>query len=75
MEEFDRDYCHIHPDAILRYWTTSDMILKIHSDVSYLTEAKAHSHARSHSYLGNKDDNKPEQENGAPSPNPQSWKK
>ena len=36
------DYLATHPDATLRYWA-SDMILNIHSDASYLSEAKAKS--------------------------------
>ena len=36
------DYCHTHPDAKLRYHA-SDMILNIHSDASYKSEAKAQS--------------------------------
>ena len=34
------DYCHTHPDAKLRYHA-SDMIIHIHSDASYNSEAKA----------------------------------
>jgi hypothetical protein len=58
------DYCHTHPDAILRY-RASDMILKIHSDASYLSEAKARSRAAGHFYLGDKQTNAPERDNGA----------
>ena len=46
------DYCHTHPDAKLRYHA-SDMILHIHSDASYNSEAKARSRAVGHFYLGN----------------------
>jgi hypothetical protein len=42
------------------------MVFKIHSDTSYLfSEAKAHSHADGHFYLGNKPSNTPEENNGA----------
>ena len=57
------DYCHTHPDATIRY-RASDMILKIHSDASYLSEAKARSRARGHFYMGDKPSNRPEQSNG-----------
>ena len=46
------DYCHTHPDAKVRYHA-SDMILHIHSDASYNSEAKARSRAGGHFYLGN----------------------
>ena len=46
------DYCHIHLDSKLRYHA-SDMILCIHSDASYNSEAKARSRAGGHFYLGN----------------------
>ena len=36
------DYCATHPQAILQY-RQSDMILKIHTDSSYLSEPKARS--------------------------------
>ena len=58
------DYCHTHPNAILRY-RASDMILKIHSDASYLSEPKARSRAGGHFYLGDKPSNTPERNNGA----------
>ena len=45
------DYCATHPSAKLRY-TASNMILKIHSDASYLSEAKARSRVGGHFYLG-----------------------
>jgi hypothetical protein len=48
------NYCHTHPDAALRYHA-SDMILKIQSDASYLSEPKARSRAAGHFYMGNKD--------------------
>jgi hypothetical protein len=43
--------CATHPDAILRY-EKSDMILTIHSDVSYLSESKARSRAGGFFYMG-----------------------
>ena len=45
------DYFHTHPDAKLRYHG-SDMILHIHSDASYNSEAKARSQDGGHFYLG-----------------------
>jgi hypothetical protein len=57
------DYCATHPDAVLRYMA-SDMILKVHSDGSYLSETKARSRAGAHFYLGNNND-KLEINNGA----------
>jgi len=41
------------------------MILRIHSDASYLSEAQARSRAGGHFYLGDKPSNKPEKGNGA----------
>ena len=58
------DYCATHPDAVLRY-RASDMILKIHSDSSYLNELKARSRSGGHLYLGDKADNKSDVNNGA----------
>jgi hypothetical protein len=40
-----------HPDAIIRYHA-SDMILSIHSDVSYLSAPKACSQAGGYFFLG-----------------------
>jgi hypothetical protein len=40
------------------------MILKIHSDASYLSEAKARSCAGGHFYMGDKPSNQPERGNG-----------
>jgi hypothetical protein len=48
------NYCATHPDAKLRY-QSSDMILKVHSDASYLSESKARSRAAGHFYMGNKE--------------------
>jgi hypothetical protein len=51
------NYAAMHPDAILRY-RSSDMLLKIHSDASYLSETQARSRAGGLFYLG--DENEPE---------------
>jgi hypothetical protein len=47
------DYLATHPDATLRYHA-SDMILHIHSDVSYLSVSNAQSHLGGLFFLGNK---------------------
>ena len=47
------DYVTTHPDAILTF-NASNMILNIHSDVSYLTEPKARSRAGGHFFLSKK---------------------
>ena len=57
------DYCHTHPDATIRY-RASDMILKMHSDASYLSEAKARSRAGGHFHLGDKANTQHERRNG-----------
>jgi hypothetical protein len=59
------DYAATHPDAIIRYTRARDMILKIHSDASYLSAPKAHSRHAGHFYLGDKATNAPERNNGA----------
>ena len=46
------DYCHTHPNSKVWYHA-SDMILHIHSDASYNSEAKSRSRAGGHFYLGN----------------------
>ena len=46
------DYCHTHPNSKIRY-TQSNMILKLHSDASYLSEPLARSRVGGHFYLGN----------------------
>jgi hypothetical protein len=43
-------YCAAHPNAVIRY-TTSGMILHLHSDASYLSKAKARSRAGSIFFL------------------------
>jgi hypothetical protein len=45
------DYCSTQPEATIRYYA-SDMQLKIHSDVSYLSEPKAKSRIGGYFYLG-----------------------
>eukprot|EP00957_Ditylum_brightwellii_P096198 7328406-Ditylum_brightwellii.AAC.1 len=56
------NYCYTHPDATLRF-LASNMILTLHSNVSYLSEKKSHSRAAGHFYLIKKDDK--EYNNGA----------
>jgi hypothetical protein len=57
------DYCATNPNATLRFHA-SDMILKGHSDASYLNASKARSRVGGHFYLGNLA-SKPECHNGA----------
>ena len=57
------NYCATHPDAKIRY-RASDMILHIHSDASYLTEAEARSRAGGHHFLSDKPNPKPALPNG-----------
>ena len=45
------NYCSKHTDATLQY-KASGMILKSHSDVSYLSESQAKSRAGGYFYLG-----------------------
>ena len=56
------DYCATHPNTTIRF-SASDMILKIHSDASYLTESHTRSCFGGYFYLGNHKNNKPN--NGA----------
>ena len=56
------DYCASHPNGSVRYHA-SDMILKLHSDSSYLNAVGARSRQGGHLYLGNK--SKPDILNGA----------
>jgi hypothetical protein len=49
------DYCITHPDAEFRFHS-SDMVLQVSSDISYLSEPEAHSRTGGHFYLGNNDD-------------------
>ena len=45
------DYCAIHPNAKICFHT-SDMVLNIHSDASYLNAPEARSHIGGHYFLG-----------------------
>ena len=56
------NYCASHPDGAIRY-QASNMILKLHSDSSYLNAVGARSRQGGHLYLGNK--SKPDILNGA----------
>ena len=58
------DYCATHPDTKIRF-KASDMILRIHSDASYLSEPNARSRAGGYFYLGNKQEQPHELPNGA----------
>jgi hypothetical protein len=59
------DYLMMHPNATVCFHT-SGMILNIHLDVSYLSEANAHSRACGHFFMGWKPDpTKPIKLNGA----------
>ena len=49
------DYCASHPDDSIRYYA-SNMVLKLHSNSSYLNAIGAHSRQGGHIYLGNKTD-------------------
>lgn len=49
------DYVATHPNATVKY-KASDMILAVHSDASYLSEAKARSRSGGHFYLTNQND-------------------
>jgi hypothetical protein len=50
------NYCATHPDAIVRYYS-SDMIIWIESDASYLSETKARSRATGYHCLSSKPTN------------------
>jgi hypothetical protein len=59
------DYLATHPDATVRFHA-SNMILNIHSDASYLSEANTHSRACGHFFMGwRADPTKPTKLNGA----------
>jgi hypothetical protein len=45
------NYCNMHPETKIRYHA-SDMILRIHSDASYLSENEANSRAGGFFYMG-----------------------
>ena len=49
-------YAALHPNATIKFYK-SDMILKIHSDTSYLSERQGRSCTGGHFYLGNREDN------------------
>ena len=49
------DYCATHPASTIRYHS-SDMVLKLHSDSSYLNAVGARSRQGGHFFLGNKSD-------------------
>ena len=55
-------YASSHPNATIKL-CKSDMILKIHSDASYLSERQGRSRAGGHFYLGNREDT-PDPPNG-----------
>ena len=48
-------YAASHPNASIKFYK-SNMILKIHSDTSYLSECQGRSRAGGHFYLGNQED-------------------
>ncbi len=59
------DYLATHPDATVRFHA-SDMIMNVHSDASYLSEANEHSRACGHFFMEWKaDPTKPIKLNGA----------
>jgi hypothetical protein len=59
------DYLATYLDATVHFWA-SNMVMNIQSDVSYLTEPKARSHACSHFFMGSlPQDGKPIKINGA----------
>ena len=45
------DYMHTHPNAVIRF-RSSDMVLNVHSDASYLTASRARSRAGGYFFLG-----------------------
>jgi hypothetical protein len=49
------NYLATHPNATVRFYT-SDMILKVHSNSSYLSKANAHSCTCAHFFMGWKQD-------------------
>ena len=49
------DYCATHSNAIFRFHA-NNMILKIHSDASYLSETEARSRVGGYFFLGNKNE-------------------
>ena len=58
------DYLATHPNAKVRFHA-SDMIMNVHSDASYLSEANARSRASGHFFMGSlPSDNQPIRLNG-----------
>jgi hypothetical protein len=57
------NYCATHPDAVIRFHA-SDMVLHVHSDASYLSEAHARSRAGGYFFLSDQ----PTDPNVAPLP-------
>jgi hypothetical protein len=58
------NYCHTHPESKIRYHS-SDMILHINSDTSYLSEDEAKSRAGGFFYMGNATKHQKNLTNGA----------
>jgi hypothetical protein len=58
------NYCATNPNAILRY-SASDMILRMHSDGSYLSKTRARSRAGGHFFMGSTNYNDSKENNGA----------
>jgi hypothetical protein len=58
------NYCNTHPETKIRYHT-SEMILHIHSEASYLSENEAKSRAGGFFYMGNATKNDKKLTNGA----------
>jgi hypothetical protein len=58
------NYCASHPEATVRF-SASKMILNVHSDASYLTEAEARSRAGGHYFMSDTVQTTPKQHNGA----------
>ena len=59
------NYAATHPNATIRF-TSSDMMLIIHSDASYLSESKSRSRAGGHFFLGSEIDINPANTNKRP---------
>jgi len=64
------NYCTSHPDAIICYHA-SNMVLWTHSNASYLTAPKGHSHAAGYSFLSLQPTSPPTSANPAPPDNGQ----
>ena len=60
------NYAATHPDATIRY-LSSNMILHVHSDASYLSEQKTRSHEGGHYFLRSRS---PDPSKPPPSPPP-----